>query len=237
MAQQVSSIDAAVEGWGRAESVVGDVSGKHGVGALATKADGRLQKHYDERGADEEAPVVLGSGNLGLLYLREPTRGSLDDLERRWPRLVPELAAHPGIGFVAGLDAAGVPWAIGGAGRHNLATGVVQGTDPLADFGDHAPRVLRRAVLMPEAPDLYVNSSVDALTLDVAAFEGLVGAHGGLGGWQDRGVLLVPADLEGCFPEHVEGADVLHQGLVRILRLCGHRRSLQDPVSRQVPAG
>jgi hypothetical protein len=37
---------------------------------------------------------------------------------------------------------------------------------------------------MPEAADLYVNSRVEDVTLDIAAFEPLVWAHGGLGGWQ-----------------------------------------------------
>ena len=56
----------------------------------------------------------------------------------------------------------------------------------MAAFGPHAARVLLRALMHPEAPDLYVNSAVDPVTNDVAAFEGLVGSHGGLGGWQDR---------------------------------------------------
>ena len=105
----------------------------------------------------------------------------------------------------------------------------------MVPFGAHAARVLRRALEMPEAPDLYVNSTVGPMTLDVAAFEGLVGAHGGLGGWQDRAVLLVPSALENCVPEHVEGADVLHQALVAMLRACGHRTDIGDgspPVDR-----
>ena len=51
-----------------------------------------------------------------------------------------------------------------------------------------------------------------------AAFEELVGAHGGLGGWQDRGVVLAPTELAACLPERIEGADQLHQALVRMLR-------------------
>ena len=97
---------------------------------------------------------------------------------------------------------------------------------------------------MPEAPDLYVCSVVDPTTLDVAAFEDLVGAHGGLGGWQDRGVLMVPAELESCVPDHVEGADELHRTLVRMLRHCGHRSSIDEgrardtggPVSAATPS-
>ena len=50
-----------------------------------------------------------------------------------------------------------------------------------------------------------MNSTVDADTLDIAAFEPLVGAHGGLGGWQDRAVLLVPKELAGALPEADRG--------------------------------
>ena len=170
---------------------------------------------------------VLGSGNLGLLYVHSPVRLTLDDLQQRWPNLIPGLCAHEGIGFIAGLDSAGLPWALGAGGRHRLDTGEVTGEDPLRPYGDHAARVLRRAVMMPEAPDLYLNSRVDDVTLDVAAFEPLVGAHGGLGGWQDRAMLLVPRVLAQVLPdEHIEGADRVHSLLVEILRAVGQRRTV-----------
>ena len=92
--------------------------------------------------------------------------------------------------------------------------------------------MLCRAVLLAEAPDLYMNSRVDAQTLDIAAFEPLVGAHGGLGGWQDRAVLLVPRELTGSLPEgRIEGADHLHQVLVRMLESVGQRTALADPAA------
>jgi hypothetical protein len=206
--------------------VAEDVADSHGVGLLAARADAGLQRRRHEEQLASEVPVVLGSGNLGLLYLPEPRRLTLETLQARWPRLVPGLVAHPGISFVAGLDAQGRPWAIGATGRHELATGEVEGDDPLSALGAHAARVLLRAVLMPQAPDLYVNSAIDATTGDVPAFENLVGAHGGLGGWQDRAVLLTPADLATDLPERIEGADVLHQALVRMLEAAGHRRNL-----------
>ena len=113
------------------------------------------------------------------------------------------------------------------------------GEDPLRPYGDHAARVLKRAVAMPEAPDLYLNSRVDDVTLDIAAFEPLVGAHGGLGGWQDRAILLTPRGLAHVLPEeHIEGADHVHAVLVEMLRAVGQRRTvpttsavarLQDP--------
>lgn len=174
-------------------------------------------------GTEEDPVVVLGSGNLGLVYVRGDRRWTLQDLEREWPALIPGLAGHPGVGFVAGIDEDGQEWAIGSAGRINIASAAVEGTDPLATFGSHAARVLRRALMHPEAPDLYVNSTVDPVTDDVAAFEGLVGSHGGLGGWQDRAVLLGPADLMAGLPERIEGADALHRVLVGMLEASGQR--------------
>jgi hypothetical protein len=167
--------------------------------------------------------VVLGSGNLGLLYIRGRVRLTLDELDERWPGLLPGLRSHPGVSFVAGVDAAGVPWALGADGRRDLRTGATDGEDPLAPFGELAGRLLCRAVSMPEAPDLYVNSVVDQDTLDVAAFEGLVGAHGGLGGWQDRAVLLAPRDLVVGTPPGIVGADQLHVALTQMLRRAGQR--------------
>jgi hypothetical protein len=235
MHERVQNVDAAVEGLGRADAVAGDLGGGGLTGRIATRADEGLVKaqqagvEADRAGEDEEPVVVLGSGNLGLVYVRDTRRRTLEDLEREWPALVPGLAAHPGVGFVAGVDAAGVPWAIGADGRHDLASGAVDGTDPLAPYGDHAARVLRRAVLMASAPDLYVNSVVDPVTSDVHAFEGLVGSHGGLGGWQDHAVLLGPADLMADLPEHVEGADALHRVLVGMLERSGQRRGAVSP--------
>jgi len=226
MQEQVQNVDASVEGLGRADSIAGDLGSGGLTGKLAVRADESLVKAQQTAPpADpaEEPVVVLGSGNLGLLYLRGDRRRTLEELDREWPALVPGLAAHPGVGFVACVDDAGVPWAIGADGRHNLATGAVHGDDPLAPFGQHAPRVLRRAVMMAEAPDLYVNSTVDPVTNDVHAFEGLVGSHGGLGGWQDHALLLGPADLMADLPDRIEGADELHKVLVGMLERCGQR--------------
>ena len=61
----------------------------------------------------------------------------------------------------------------------------------------------------------------------VAAFEDLVGCHGGLGGWQDRASVVVPTDVP--FPdERVVGADAMHVALRTILRHCGHRQGIEE---------
>jgi uncharacterized membrane protein YvlD (DUF360 family) len=226
MAEEVKSVDADIEGWGRAGAMAGDAAGGGLSGRVAARAAARAADEVDDSVTeDNDAEIsVLGSGNLGLLYVHGPTRLTLEQIEERWPALVPGLVAHPGVGFVAAMDSRGHRLVVGAEGRRDLDTGDVDGTDPLAQFGAHAAEVLARAMAMAEAPDLYLNSSLDPATLDIAAFEPLVGAHGGLGGWQDSAVLLVPRDLEHVVPQaHVIGADRLHQVLVAMLEAVGQR--------------
>ncbi len=156
----------------------------------------------------------------------ESRRLTLDDLTARFPALVPGLVAHPGTGFVVVDTADHGPVVLGAGGEHRLREGVVVGEDPLAAFGPEAPEFVLRAATMDEAPDIYVNSLVDDLG-EVAAFEGLVGCHGGLGGWQDRAMIMWPTELPA--PESmVVGADAMHRQLVGWLEGLGHRRDLAN---------
>ena len=236
MEEEVASLDAPVEGWGRVDSLAKDLAGPGITGRAAGRAAAASSRHVDQgaEGAPSAGVSVLGSGNLGLLYVHSAVRLTLEDLQERWPSLVPGLCAHEGVGFIAGIDSAGVPWVLGEHGRIQLDTGEVTGQDPLETYGEHAARVLRRAVAMPEAPDLYINSRVGDVTLDIAAFEPLVGAHGGLGGWQDRAVLLTPRTLADVLPaEHIEGADRLHAVLMAMLGAVGQRKTVPDSPAQQ----
>jgi uncharacterized membrane protein YvlD (DUF360 family) len=236
MDEKVVALDAPVEEWGRMESLAGDLSGAGLSGRAASRAAAVSRRHIDESAEALTSAdlTVLGSGNLGMLYVHSAVRLTLEDLQERWPKLIPGLCAHEGVGFIAGVDSSGVPWAIGANGRIRLDTGEVVDEDPLRPYRDHAARVLRRAVVMPEAPDLYVNSRVEEVTLDIAAFEPLVGAHGGLGGWQDRAVLLTPRALAHVLPtEHIEGADRLHAVLVEMLRAVGQRKAVPEQPAQE----
>jgi uncharacterized membrane protein YvlD (DUF360 family) len=223
-----TSLDENVESWGRVGSLVDDLAGPGRTSQQATRHVG------DHLGGRADAPrpagtesdvVVLGSGNLGLVYFREPERLRMEDLDRRYPRLLPGLAAHPGISFVAVLSREEGPVVIGARGRCRLRDGAVEGEDPLEPFGRLAPRLVATATAMAEAPDVYVNSSYDADTGEIAAFESLVGAHGGLGGWQEQGMLVAPVELH---PTHTDivGAEELHHVLVDMLVRVGHRAQL-----------
>jgi hypothetical protein len=223
---QTTGIEGSIEGWGRVDSVLEDLGGTHTTG-VQQAASRRVDKVLKPEGsdADEAELIVLAGGNLAMVYVPAPERLLLEEIESRWPALIPGLVAHPGVAFVSALSSTG-PVAIGEHGRRDLSTGAVQGVDPLLTFGDHAPGMLATATLMDRAPELYVNSSFDLDTMDVAAFEPLVGCHGGLGGWQDRGFVLAPSHLLAP-SEPIMGGDELHRHLVGMLEALGHRTELQ----------
>jgi uncharacterized membrane protein YvlD (DUF360 family) len=173
--------------------------------------------------------IIFGSGNLGLIYVAGESRRLLQhEISDRFPALLPGLVNHPGVGFVVVDTVDFGPVALGPSGEHRVRDGVVVGVDPLAQFGPQAPEFVLRAAQMPEAPDIYVNSLLDDLG-EVAAFEGLVGCHGGLGGWQDRAMLVWPTTLD-VPDEMIVGADAMHRLLVGWLERLGQRRSLTTRV-------
>lgn len=169
--------------------------------------------------------VVVGSGNLGAVWFpRLPGPVTLEDLQATWPQVVSGLVEHPGVGFVVAHSGQHGPVAMGRHGVHHLRTGHVEGADPLAGFGTRARGDFLRVAGFTNAADLYLNSSWDPEGGEVHAFEGLVGCHGGLGGWQDQAMLVHPA--EWTLDEPVFGAEMLHQQLVRWLERLGHRRDV-----------
>jgi uncharacterized membrane protein YvlD (DUF360 family) len=153
---------------------------------------------------------VMASGNLGLVsFPREPGRVTLEELEARRPDLVDALRAHPGVGFVLVRSERDGPVALGPAGRHLLRDGVVEGEDPLALFGPRAPLHVLRTDAFPHCPDLLIQGRYWPELEEVAAFEELVGSHGGLGGGQAHPFVLFPRELP--WPdEDVVGAGALH---------------------------
>ncbi|WP_329477546.1 alkaline phosphatase family protein [Kribbella sp. NBC_01484] len=232
---QVEAVEQPVEGWGRLNGLLADLSGSDSSrGRAAHGAALRVQRRSAPptltAGSDL---VVLGSGNLGLVYAAEERRLTMEDINGRWPALIPGLVNHEGISFVAVLSTEHGPLVVGPSGLHRLTDSKVTGDDPLAQFGPLIPADLLRAVSMPEAPDLYVNSSVDQDTGEVSAFEGLVGCHGGLGGWQGRGFLLAPPDL--AVPDQpIRGADELHRVLVGYLEQLGQRGGISRDGATQL---
>ncbi|MCX4782887.1 phage holin family protein [Streptomyces sp. NBC_01264] len=179
--------------------------------------------HRPEEETDEEArsgagtdPVVLASGNLGLISFPDlPGRASRERIERAHPALLSTLANHPGVGFLL-VD--GTVLAAGGAEARLDVPGAAE--ELLAPFGPGAARSVRRTDTFPHVADVMVNSAYDPRTGSVHAFEEQIGSHGGLGGEQGHPFLMWPVELsEPVFRPDGElvGAEAVHEVLRRWL--------------------
>jgi hypothetical protein len=104
----------------------------------------------------------------------------------------------------------------------NLDDGQVEGEDPMAPFGPHTMLSMRREDAMTHAPDLLLISQYDPELGEVAAFEELIGSHGGLGGPQNHPFILHPAEWELDEAEPL-GAPAIYRNVRRWLESIGIR--------------
>ncbi len=232
MSGSVSSAAHAerTEEWGPINAMLTEFTSKSAVGSALSRAS--LRTHWavegdaapDQPGTPERPDLlVIASGNLGMLYLpRHPGRLTLDDLTALHPDLITGLAAHPGIGFVVvNTDERG-PVVISPSGLRVLNDGTIEGTDPLARYGEQIAADLLEHSTRDNVGDIVVCSLLDEGTEEVAAFEELVGCHGGAGGAQTRAVLLHPSEWSSPADALVSSNQVHHQ-LVHWLEVYGRR--------------
>ncbi|MFC9592992.1 phage holin family protein [Streptomyces sp. NPDC056944] len=196
-----------------------------------------LHRPVDESGetarelpARPSEPVVLASGNLGLVSFPDvPHRMTREEIDRRHPALLRTLAHHPGVGFVlvASAEHGSVVLSRDGA---EVPVAELADDGPLAVFGPGAARAVRRTDGFPHVADIMVNSMYDPATGTVHAFEEQIGSHGGLGGEQSHAFLLSPPDLSPPVGagEELVGAEQVHRVL---------RRWLRESSGPQVPLG
>jgi uncharacterized membrane protein YvlD (DUF360 family) len=212
----------------RAEEAHSDESASY-LGAGLSEAgltDTRLTDRGESRDGLPEVSV-MASGCLGLIsFPREPGRLTRESIDRLYPRLIDKLRTHTGVGFLLVRSVADGPLVIGGEGVRYLASGVVEGEDPLAPYGPNAEHHVSRTDGFEHCPDIVVNSTYWADTDEVAAFEELVGSHGGMGGGQSFPFALAPSDW--YFPdEPVVGAEEMHRVMRRWLADVGHDAYLE----------
>jgi hypothetical protein len=238
----VAAATAQIEDWGQLNTFLGEVSETKGVsGSLAravthdrksgeqvdlgpgqaefTPAHAAAGPAGDQTATDAEAEqadlIVVAGGNLALIYFNvSDERMTLDQIEVAYPDLVQALVGHPGVGLLMLRTAEHGPIAIGKKGIHHLDDGRVEGEDPLTTYGDLAARALQRLDGIEHVGDIAVVSVYDPETGEIAAFEELIGAHGGLGGPQTRPFLLYPADWELDLAPLI-GAPMVYQQLRR----------------------
>jgi len=178
--------------------------------------------------------VVLGSGNLGLVYLmEEPRRLTLEEISERHPRLLEALRVHPHVGWLLVRSAEDGPVVLGASGARYLDSGRVEGSDPLAPFGPGAARHLRRTDGFAHVADVMVGSFYDPELDDACAFEELISFHGGIGGPQTQPFILHPERLP-VPAEPIVGAEHVYEVLMGWRRRLGS--SGEAPPTEPVPA-
>ena len=174
------------------------------------EATGRSAAECPKNDVSQREVVVLGSGNLGLVYLMQSDRRlTLEEIDERHPELLRTLREHPHIGWLLVRSAAHGAVVLGPSGAAYLDEGRVEGDDPLAPFSPTAARHLRRTDGFAHVADIMVGSFYDPVLEEGCAFEELISFHGGLGGPQTQPFLLAPPALP--LPEEpIIGAAAVH---------------------------
>jgi uncharacterized membrane protein YvlD (DUF360 family) len=194
------------------------------VGLAVGEATGRKQKTEQKRKKNDisgREVVVLGSGNLGLIYLMQgQARLTLEEIQEAHPDLIPALRSHPHVGWLLVRSAEHGAMALGSSGIRYLTDGRVEGEDPLAAFPPNAGRHLLRTDGFAHVADIMVGSFYDPAIEEGCAFEELISFHGGMGGPQTRAFVLHPVSLP-VPDEPLIGAAAIHD------LLAGWRNRLQ----------
>jgi len=204
---------AGIAGGDEQNAMVGHAMGE-AMGADTAKKSKKAHAKNDISG---KPAVVLGSGNLGLIYLMDtPRRLTLEEIQQQHPRLIPALRSHPHVGWILVRSSEQGALAMGGNGIHHLESGHIEGNDPLAHFSPRAPQHLLRTDGFAHVADIMVGSFYDPETDEGCAFEELISFHGGIGGYQTEAFILAPTDLP-LPDEEIIGAAGVH-GLLRSWR-------------------
>jgi len=235
------SVEAAIddlEQWRVLNTFVSELSRARGTSTVTRTALRRRERRRERRkGAASVAPepsvdlpdlVVCPSGNLSLVYFPDiDGRADIETLNTRFPEMVEALASHPGVGLVLVRSAEHGGLVIGQSGVRHLADGKIEGDDPLLDFGEEAEPALKRLDAMDNCGDLALISMFDPDTIQVAAFEELIGSHGGLGGPQTDALMLYPSDWE--LDTEIVGAEAVYTQLRSWMRHATPENAMIDP--------
>jgi hypothetical protein len=159
--------------------------------------------------------IVRNSGSLAHVYFNVNRRAmDLSDIALLYPRLLPSLLEHPGIGWMVGRQGSQVV-VMNQAGTLTLGRlEHVEGHHPLADLPEpgYASRQLRQLARYPHSGDLILFGAWrDG---QVVTFEDQVASHGGLGGPQDYPFIIYPADAVPSLDGR-DGPNALYEHFIR----------------------
>jgi hypothetical protein len=149
-----------------------DAMVKHAMG----EATGRKPEKRPKNDVSDRDVVVLGSGNLGLVYLmEEPRRLTLEEIDERHPELLPALRGHPHVGWLLVRSATHGAVVLGGGGGARYLDEACAFEELISFHGGLGGPQTRGFILHP--PHLEVPP------------EGVIGAealHSVLSGWRSQ---------------------------------------------------
>jgi hypothetical protein len=197
--------------------------------------DRRVTLH-DEAGWDltrHNDVVVRNSGSLAHVYFNVSRRAmDLGDVALLYPRLLPSLLEHPGIGWVIGRQGEQVVVMNAGGTLTLGRSEHVAGVHPLTGLPEpgYAARQLQQLARYPHSGDLILLGAWrDG---QVVTFEDQVASHGGLGGPQDYPFIIHPADTVLSLDDR-DGPGALYEHFIRYQREVSSDTTCQVAPSRR----
>jgi hypothetical protein len=173
---------------------------------LYDEADWDLTKRNDV--------VVRNSGSLAHVYFNVSQEAlDLSDIAVLYPRLLPSLLEHPGVGWTVGRQGGRVV-VMNQAGTLTLGrTEHLEGRHPLADLPEpgYAARQLGQLARYPHSGDLILLGAWRGG--QVVTFEDQAASHGGLGGAQDYPFIIYPAHVTPSLDGH-DGPVALYEHFI-----------------------
>ncbi|MFX0078205.1 MAG: alkaline phosphatase family protein [Candidatus Hermodarchaeota archaeon] len=181
---------------GRAEAK--EEKKEHGVLKYFHRQASKKDEPPPDKEVEAKDVLVCASGNLAQIYFTTTEkRETLQNLETQFPGFISKLVAHDGIGFAIVMDEKVGPVLLSEEGAIELRTGKIKGKNPLTPYGNEGVRrqQLLRLAEFPSSGELILISPVyeDG---SVAAFEELIGNHGGIGGDQTNAILVHPVEFK-----------------------------------------
>ncbi|HSH21499.1 MAG TPA: phage holin family protein, partial [Candidatus Caenarcaniphilales bacterium] len=234
--ESVAAATQQNEGWRAVNSFLSEVTQTRGATAAVTRRALRnrtaggvvnvTRPPSPETAGGVPELAVCPSGNLALVFFpRLAGRVSLETLNGHYPDMAQALSNHPGVGLLMVRSDAHGPLAVGRHGVRFLAADRVEGHDPTEPYGPYAVDALRRLDRMANCGDLVLLSTIESETGSVAAFEELIGSHGGLGGPQTDAFLLYPSEWT-VEADELVGATALNRLLRRWVGSAPTRESI-----------
>ncbi|MCE5289786.1 MAG: alkaline phosphatase family protein [Nocardiaceae bacterium] len=160
----------------------------------------RAGSESDAEGTQTANIEVAVSGSLANLYFADyPGRLKREEVEAIAPGLLPGLRSLKHVGAIITRTANGTLFVENGGGWRELTEEGArygEGADPLLPYGYLAPGDLLQLDTCANVGDVIILGRYDPNLGEVAAFEELVGSHGGLGGWQTEALFVHPSEWE-----------------------------------------